>query len=115
MFETFPWPFPTDEAAREAVASAMTLLMARRSEVCSEGDIGLTTVYNRIDEGAYSDLKAMHLELDVAVVKAYGWPTSVGQDDDELVRRLLKLNREITSGDHHQPFGDRDPGHQLSL
>lgn len=60
--------------------------------------IGLTTLYNVVDEGAWADLKAMHRELDVAVAACSGWPASEAQDDAEPVRRLTALNREITEG-----------------
>lgn len=36
----------------------------------------------------------------------YGWPRSVAQDHDEIVRRLLALNREIVTGERpYDPFG----------
>ena len=46
----------------------------------------------------WADLTALHRELDVAVAACYGWPRAVAQDDDELVRRLTALNREISQG-----------------
>jgi len=59
-----------------------------------------------MDEGAYADLNSLHLELDEAVAAAYGWEKSVAQDADEFVRRLLALNREITTGTRpYDPFG----------
>lgn len=107
VFETFPWPYPVTDAQREDVATASRDLLARRSAICQAEQIGLTTLYNRMDEGAYADLKDLHRRLDVAVAAAYGWPASVAQDDDELVRRLLELNRAISAGDRpYDPFGD---------
>jgi hypothetical protein len=40
------------------------------------------------------------------VAESYGWPKSVAHDDDDMVQRLLKLNREITAGERgYDPFG----------
>ncbi len=105
MFETFPWPDPTTADQRGNVADVCRRLLARRSEICQAEQIGLTTLYNAVDEGAWADLKALHRDLDVAVAACYGWPASVAQDDAELVRRLTELNREITAGSRpYDPF-----------
>ncbi|MFO7243713.1 MAG: class I SAM-dependent DNA methyltransferase [Actinomycetes bacterium] len=96
VFETFPWPRPT-EAQRTAVASASKALYDRRSELCMEHDMGLTKLYNLMDEGGFQDLKALHKQLDEAVAEAYGWPKSVAQDNAELVARLRELNRDRSS------------------
>lgn len=83
-------------------------LLARRTEICTTENIGLTKLYNAVDEGAWADLKALHRELDVAVADCYGWPASVAQDDREIVRRLTELNREITEGRReYAPFDPR--------
>ena len=51
-------------------------------------------------------MKALHSKLDEAVAEAYGWPKAVAHDDDEMVQRLLELNREITGGGRtYDPFG----------
>jgi hypothetical protein len=98
VFMTFPWPDPITEEQRERVADVCRRLLARRSEICLVEQIGLTKLYNLVDDGAYTDLKALHRELDVAVADCYGWPVSVAQDDAEIVRRLTALNREIAEG-----------------
>ncbi|MEZ5189814.1 MAG: type IIL restriction-modification enzyme MmeI [Schumannella sp.] len=106
VFATFAWPDPVDDATRQAVAAAASALYARRSELCTEHDMGLTKLYNLMDEGGFTDLRALHKALDAAVVAAYGWPASVAQDRDELVRRLSELNRRIASGERsYHPFG----------
>ena len=105
-FETFPWPDPVTDEQRERIAEASRQVIARRQEICVENQFGLTKLYNLVDEGAYADLKALHLELDEAVVAAYDWPKSIAQDADALVQRLLLLNREISAGDRpYDPFG----------
>jgi len=106
VFETFPWPGPVTPEQREVVASASAALYARRSELCREHNMGLTALYNLMDEGGFTDLAGLHKKLDVAVAAAYGWPASVAQDSAELVRRLTALNREIVEGGRaYSPFG----------
>jgi hypothetical protein len=65
-----------------------------------------------VDDGAYTDLKKLHQELNEAVAAAYGWQKATARDGDEIVRRLLALNREIIAGDHrYDPFGTQSsPG-----
>lgn len=59
-----------------------------------------------MDEGAYTGLRAMHDELGEAVAAAYGWLASISHDGDEIVHRLLELNREIAAGTRtYDPFG----------
>lgn len=54
---------------------------------------------------AFTDLKALQLELDRAVVAAYGWPESIAQDGAELVRLLTERNKEIAEGPRpYAPF-----------
>ncbi len=97
VFATFPWPAPT-KAQRQAVATASSALYARRSALCLDHRMGLTKLYNLMDEGGFQDLKALHRELDEAVAAAYGWPAAIAQDDAELVERLRDLNHRITDG-----------------
>ena len=100
-FETFPWP----GGNRDEVADVARRLIARRSEICVEREIGLTKLYNQLDDGAWADLRDLHRELDEAVATAYGWPRSVAHDADETNRRLLELNRAITAGEvEYRPF-----------
>ena len=105
VFETFPWPYPANDAARTRVADAASALYERRSALCIEHNLGLTKLYNLMDDGGFTDLRALHKALDIAVAAAYMWPASVAQDGPELVRRLTELNREIASGERdYDPF-----------
>ncbi len=100
-FGTFPWP----SGSRAEVADVSRRLYARRSAICLEREMGLTSLYNHVDEGAWADLKALHAELDEAVASAFGWPRSVAQDVNETNRRLLDLNRAISAGQiDYRPF-----------
>ena len=105
-FGTFPWPHPITAEQREAVAAASRALIARRSEICLERQIGLTKLYNQMDDGAWADLRKLHRELDEAVAAAYGWPKRIAQDPAETNARLLELNRAIAAGEReYDPFG----------
>ena len=44
------------------------------------------------EQGMVSVLKQLHDDLDAAVFDAYGWPQDLS--DDEILRRLVDLNRE---------------------
>jgi hypothetical protein len=80
-------------------------LIARRSEICAERSIGLTKLYNEVDEGAYADLRDLHRKLDEAVTAAYGWPKSAAHDAADSNRRLLELNLRIAAGEiEYRPF-----------
>lgn len=104
-FETFPWPCPTIEEERERIAEASRRVIARRQQICVANSLGLTTLYNLLDEGAYTDLKTLIGELDEAVATAYGWPNAVAQNSDEIVQRLLILNQKIAADTReYSPF-----------
>jgi hypothetical protein len=100
-FETFPWP----SGNLDEVADVSRRLYARRSAICIERNIGLTKLYNQVDDGAWADLRELHRELDEAVAAAYGWPRAVAHDPEETNRRLLELNRAIAAGEiPYDPF-----------
>ncbi|MBA3434607.1 MAG: class I SAM-dependent DNA methyltransferase [Actinobacteria bacterium] len=100
-FETFPWPSSRGVEIEELAVG----LHLRRSEICVERQIGLTKLYNEVDDGAYADLRDLHVALDEAVAAAYGWPASVAHDPAESNRRLLELNRAIAAGElDYRPF-----------
>lgn len=95
-FETFPWPQP-DAAGRDEIGHLAAALIARRREVCTAEGIGLTTLYNRVEEGAWRDVRDLHRALDDAVAAAYGWPREAAHDPEDSNSRLLELNREIAA------------------
>jgi len=106
VFETFPWPDPVTDDQRQAVATAASALYARRSELCLEHTMGLTALYNLMDDGGFADLATLHKRLDIAVAAAYGWPATVAQNPAELVTRLSELNKLIATGERpYSPFG----------
>ncbi len=105
-FETFPWPPAPTPEQRDRIAELSRAIIARRQEICAEREIGLTKLYNEVDESAYADMKKLHEELDEAVAAAYGWPRSAAHDAAESNRRLLELNLKIAAGEiDYEPFG----------
>jgi hypothetical protein len=52
----------------------------------------LTNLYNKRPTW----LADAHAELDAAVAEAYGWPADLAED--EILRRLLELNRRRAGG-----------------
>lgn len=97
---TFPFPSPgspqrdkIEQGARDIVAERATAcakLVAKGKKLA-----GRTAVYNAMDEGAFTDLRAAHKRLDEAVCKSYGWPASVLDDRTDIVDRLHLLNAEM--------------------
>lgn len=101
-FDTFPFPPPT---AGASIADVVRSLVERRTAICAERQIGLTQLYNDVDDGAYNDLRELHFALDEAVAAAYGWPESCAHDAQESNRLLLELNRAIAGGEiAYTPF-----------
>lgn len=87
------------------MSAASVALYERRSALCLDHNVGLTKLYNLMDDGAFTDLAGLHRVLDEAVASAYGWPKSVAQSPDELVQRLTELNHEIVEGARtYDPF-----------
>ena len=87
-FEKFPFPTPT-ESQRQAVAQAARTLDEQRRNVCQPNGSyrrSMTSLYNENPPW----LQTAHAELDAAVADAYGWPS--GLADDEILRRLVRLN-----------------------
>jgi hypothetical protein len=103
-FETFPWPVAVGDG-RDEIALLTRRLIEMRSAICLEREIGLTRLYNEVDDGAYRPLYNLHRELDEAVAAAYGWPASAAHDPNESNRLLLELNRAIAAGEvEYRPF-----------
>lgn len=128
-FETFP--FPADLSSLEAIGAAYD---THRKQVMQASQRGLTKTYNRFhdpkeQDPAVVELRRLHVELDRAVVRAYGWDDLLTTLDHgfhetkqgvrftvseaarrELLDRLLALNHqryaeEEAAGLHDKPEG----------
>ena len=106
-FETFAFPIAPGENTRERVAAASRRIVELRARHCAEQSIGLTKLYNLMDDGGVTDLKAAHMELDLAVAAAYEWDASILGDDAAILDALYALNAEIAAGTRsYAPFKD---------
>ncbi len=103
-FETFPWPQTTLDR-KERIGRLSRDLLAQRLTLCAEHGIGLTQLYNRIDDGAFASLRAAHAGLDLAVVAAYGWTSALLDDVRARNRALYELNAAVLAGESsYEPF-----------
>ena len=76
VFDTFPRPKPTDR-----LAEVGRILNTERREIMKRRDLGLTKLYNLINDPDTPDsvdpdvarLRQVHVKLDQAVMDAYGW------------------------------------------
>ncbi len=103
-FETFPWPQSTNEK-RERIGQLARELLDLRRTLCAEHRIGLTQLYNRVDDGAFVSLREAHAELDLAVIAAYGWTSALLGDVRARNRALYDLNAAVLAGEvAYEPF-----------
>ncbi|HEX4767428.1 MAG TPA: DNA methyltransferase [Lichenihabitans sp.] len=109
-----PFPFPAaDDLQKQRIRAVTEDLDAHRKRVLAEHPhLTLTGLYNVLerlrsgvgagdlkpdehrtfDDGLVLILKELHDRLDSLVAEAYGWP--VGLSDDDILDRLVALNRE---------------------
>lgn len=104
VFETFPFPNPNDKQ-REAIADAARSIVELRRRYCNELQVGLTALYNLVDEGGAVELAEAHLELDNAVLDAYGWSHDLLANPDKLLMHLFELNAAYAKDSSYDPFG----------
>lgn len=102
-FATFPWPQTTDDQ-RARIGRLTADLLRLRSTLCLEHHVGFTPLYNAVDEGAFTALRQAHIELDLAVVAAYGWSSALVDDTRARNRALFELNAAIVAGESYAPF-----------
>jgi hypothetical protein len=108
-FDTFPFPRCTDSQRGRIRDTAERLDALRKGQQTQHARLTLTDTYNVIEQlrigrplsekervthqhGLVSVLKQLHDDLDAAVFDAYGWPQDIS--DEEILRRLVELNRE---------------------
>jgi hypothetical protein len=108
-FDPFPFPDCTQDERDTIAAIAEELDSLRRERLRLHPDLTLTALYNVLakiwsdealtaaersvhDRGLVGVLRRLHDDLDREVLAAYGWPTDIC--DDELLSRLVDLNRE---------------------
>jgi hypothetical protein len=113
-FDPFPFPADVPDNLKYRIRNDAEKLDALRKKVLAEHlDITLTGLYNALEairvaerektaiepklkdiatRGQVSLIKQHHDAIDAAVAEAYGWPADLL--DDEILTRLVALNRE---------------------
>jgi type II restriction/modification system DNA methylase subunit YeeA len=100
-FETFPFPWPPGTEPKnsplvKAIGDAARDLVRQRDRWLNPPNASLEELAKRTLTKLYNKrppwLANAHRKLDEAVFAAYGWPADLS--NDELLRRLLALNRE---------------------
>ena len=97
-FSSFVWPSPSTRARADVAAAAQSLVQTR-SAICERDGIGLSDLYVRLADGAYTDVVHAQRTLDQAVTTAYGWPDGTGQDARLSNAALLEMNRAVRAGE----------------
>jgi hypothetical protein len=108
-FLPFPFPAATEAQQQKIRELGESLDVHRKKQQAAHPGLTITGMYNVLeklrsgealtakekkihDDGLVSVLKKIHDDLDTAVFDAYGWPATLS--DDEILERLVALNRE---------------------
>ena len=108
-FDPYPFPNCSDDVRSRVRHIAEQIDAHRKRRQALHSTLKITDMYNVLerlkssqalsekekeihDQGLVSVLKQLHDELDEAVFDAYGWPHDIS--DEEILRRLVALNRE---------------------
>jgi hypothetical protein len=108
-FNPFPFPDPTEPQKARLRALGEQLDAHRKAQQAAHPKLTLTAMYNVLeklragdriegrdkeiyDQGLVGILRDLHDQIDQAVAEAYGWPVDL--TDDEILNRLVDLNRE---------------------
>ena len=92
VYNTFPWPNPTEAQKAKIEQTAQAILDARSQYPNSS----LADLYDEVTMP--SELRKAHLENDKAVMQAYGFDPKIMADDNEapIVVELFKLYQILT-------------------
>ena len=108
-FDTFPFPYTNKNQKDKIRSIAEKIDTLRKSQMQIHPELTMTGIYNVIqlvkdnkqlskkeqtiyNHGLIAILIALHEELDEAVAEAYGWPTTL--TDEEILDRLVSLNAQ---------------------
>ena len=93
VFETFPRPHPTPR-----LAAAGERLSMRRHEIMVRRGLGLTNLYNLVNnpdpsnqtDDDIEELRSIHIEIDLALMEAFGWDDLELNHDFYTYRRVTR-------------------------
>ena len=99
VYNTFPWPQPSEEAKNKIEQTAQAIITARsKYEGCTLADLYGDKMY------LFTDLIKAHQQNDIAVMKAYGFmkkDEETGKNrylnEAETVAELMKMYQALTS------------------
>lgn len=108
-FDPFPFPDASDAHKDRLRHLGEHLDAHRKAQQAAHPKLTLTGMYNVLeklragtriegkdrevyDQGLIGILRDLHDQIDAAVAEAYGWPADLS--DDEILHRLVDLNRE---------------------
>ena len=91
VYNTFPWPNPTDEQKAKIEKTAQMILDAR----AKYPDCSLAKMYGE-KMYLFTDLVKAHQENDKAVMQAYGFDWR-HMTESECVAELMKLYQKLTA------------------
>lgn len=130
-FETFPFPQPDPRAELPALETIGERLYNTRAKYMLDTQQGLTKTYNALKDPDNHDpavlaLRALHIELDRAVLHAYGWddievppyttPRTPAERltfeafEDAVLDRLFALNAERAAEEERQGLRTKKSG-----
>lgn len=89
VYNTFPWPTPSEKQKEKIEATALAILETR----ASFPDNSLADLYDEMTMPP--ELRKAHHANDAAVLEAYGFPKDA--TESEIVARLFKMYQELTS------------------
>lgn len=101
-FETFPFPIAPTKKQMDAVAVASREIVSQRKIACENFNLGLTKVYNRMEEGGFVELKKAHDSLNSSVLECYGFSKDISHV--ELLEKLFDLNAKFAKNRNYRPF-----------
>ena len=90
VYNTFPWPTPTDEQRTDIERTAQSILDAR----ALYPESSLADLYDEVLMP--KELREAHRANDRAVMRAYGFSTKMSES--ECVAELMKMYEELTRG-----------------
>ena len=96
VYNTFPWPNPTDEQKIKIEQTAQAILDAR----ALYPESSLADLYDEVTMPV--ELRKAHQENDRAVMAAYGFPVRT-MTESQCVAELFKLYQELTTPAHNCP------------
>ncbi len=93
VYNTFPWPNPTETQKAKIEKTAQAILDAR----AKYPDSSLADLYDELTMPV--ELRKAHQDNDRAVMQAYGFPVKSSFTESQCVAELFKLYKEMTKSD----------------